>query len=96
VSVDPGRDTPARMAEYVKGFDAPIVGVTGPAHDLDELASELGITHRKVPTGGNDYMMDHSAVVLLFDPEGREAAVFSPPHTAEQLAADYRRMLGRG
>ena len=96
VSIDPERDTPARMAQYVNGFDAPIVGVTGPAQDIDEFASELGITHRKVSTGGNDYMMDHSAVVLLFDPEGREAAVFSPPHTAEQLAADYRRMLGRG
>ena len=96
VSVDPERDTPARMAEYVKGVDAPIVGVTGPAQDLDECASKLGSAHRKVPTGGDEYMMDHSAVVLLFDPEGREAAVFSPPHTAEQLAADYRRMLGRG
>jgi protein SCO1/2 len=96
VSVDPERDTPARMAEYVTEFDAPIVGVTGPAREIDEFASDLGITHRKVPTGGDDYMMDHSAVVLLFDPEGREAAVFSPPHTAEQLAADYRRMLGRG
>jgi cytochrome oxidase Cu insertion factor (SCO1/SenC/PrrC family) len=41
-------------------------------------------------------MVDHSAVILLFDPEGREAAVFSPPHTAEHLSADYRRMLGRG
>jgi protein SCO1/2 len=96
VSVDPERDTPARMAEYVAGFDAPIVGVTGQVGAIDEFAAEFGIAHRKVPTSGSDYMVDHAAVVLLFDPEGREAAVFSPPHTAEQLAADYRRMLGSG
>ena len=96
VSVDPERDTPERMAEYVLGFDAPIVGVTGPAQAIDEFAAGFGITHRKVPTGGGNYMVDHSGVVLLFDRAGREAAVFSPPHTAAQLAADYRRMLGRG
>jgi protein SCO1/2 len=95
VSVDPERDTPERMAQYVVEFDAPIVGVTGPIERLDEFAAGFGITHRKVPTGSG-YMVDHSAVVLLFDREGREAAVFSAPHTAEQLAADYRRMLGRG
>jgi protein SCO1/2 len=96
VSVDPERDTPARMAQYVVKFDAPVLGVTGTAAAIGEFAAGVGITHRKVPTGGSEYMMDHSAVVLLLDTQGREAAVFSPPHNAEQLAADYRRMLGRG
>jgi protein SCO1/2 len=95
VSVDPERDTPERLAQYVVEFDAPIVGVTGPVEGIDKFAAGFGITHRKVPTGSG-YMVDHSAVVLLFDTEGREAAVFSAPHTAEQLSADYRRMLGRG
>jgi protein SCO1/2 len=95
VSVDAERDTPERMAQYVVEFDAPIVGVTGPVEGIDQFAAGFGIAHRKVPTGSG-YMVDHSAVILLFDPEGREAAVFSPPHTAEHLSADYRRMLGRG
>ncbi len=96
VSVDPERDTPQRLAEYVARFDPSIVGVTGPVAAIDELAASVGVSHRKVVTGGTDYTVDHSAVVLLLDPEGREAAVFSPPHNADELAADYRRMLGRG
>jgi protein SCO1/2 len=56
----------------------------------------LGVAHQKVPMSGGDYMVDHSAFILLLDPEGRQAAVFSPPHSAERLAADYLRMLGHG
>lgn len=96
VSLDPERDTPQRLAEYVVQFDSSIVGVTGSNDAIDAFAASLGITHRKVETGGGNYMIDHSAVVVLLDPQAREAAVFSPPHNAEQLSADYRRMLGRG
>jgi protein SCO1/2 len=96
VSLDPERDTPEQLAQYVVRFDPSTVGVTGPAPAIDQFAASLGITHRKVSTGGSDYMIDHSAVVLLLDPQGREAAVFSPPHNPEQLSADYRRMLARG
>ncbi|HSD75272.1 MAG TPA: SCO family protein [Steroidobacteraceae bacterium] len=96
VSLDPERDTPERLAQYVVRFDPTTVGVTGSAEAVDQFAASLGITHRKVPAGGSDYMIDHSAVVLLLDRGGREAAVFSPPHDPEQLSADYRRMLARG
>lgn len=96
VSVDPERDTAEKLAQYVVRFDPTIIGVTGPVNAIDAFAAGLGITHRKVATIGENYMIDHAAVVLLLDPQAREAAVFSPPHNAEQLSADYRRMLGRG
>lgn len=96
VSVDPERDTPERLAGYVAQFDPSVVGVTGPSAAIDEFAASLGIARRKIPTGGEDYMVDHSAVVLLLDPQARQAAVFSPPYKADQLAADYLRMLGSG
>jgi protein SCO1/2 len=96
VSLDPERDTPEKLAEYVARFDPTAMGVTGAVADIEQFAASLGITHRKVPTGSGNYMIDHSPVVLLFDPAGREAAVFSPPHHSEQLSADYRRMLARG
>ena len=43
----------------------------------------------------DDYMVDHTATIMMIDPQGRRVAVFSPPFTAEHLATDYMRMLGR-
>ncbi len=96
VSVDPARDTPEQLAGYVAQFDPSLVGVTGPSATIDEFAASFGIAHRKIPTSGEDYMVDHSAVVWLLDPQARQAAVFSPPHGADRLATDYLRMLDRG
>jgi protein SCO1/2 len=96
VSVDPERDSPATMADYVARFDPSVIGVTGPADAIDQFAASVGVAHRKVPMSGGEYMVDHSAFILLLDPQGRQAAVFSPPHDAGQLASDYLRMLGRG
>jgi protein SCO1/2 len=96
VSVDPERDTPETMAAYVARFDPSVVGVTGPRAAIEQFAAGVGVAHQKVPMSGGDYMIDHSAFILLLDPAGRQAAVFSPPHSAERLTADYLRMLGRG
>lgn len=96
VSVDPERDTPARMAEYVTKFDRSFMGVTGTPAAIDEFTGALGIAHKKIGPAGDDYMVDHTAAIVMLDPQGRRIAVFSPPFTAEHLAADYLRVLGRG
>jgi protein SCO1 len=96
VSVDPERDSPATLAGYVARFDPSVTGVTGSIAAIDAFASRMGVAHQKVPMSDGDYMVDHSAFVLLLDPQARQAAVFTPPHSAERLAADYLKMLGRG
>jgi protein SCO1/2 len=96
VSVDPERDTPARMADYVAKFDSSFMGVTGTPSAIDEFTGALGIAHKKIGAMGDDYMVDHTAAIVMLDPQGRRIAVFSPPFTAEHLAADYLRVLGRG
>lgn len=96
VSVDPERDTPATLAAYVAQFDPSVTGVTGSIAAIDAFAARMGVAHQKIPMNDGDYMVDHSAFVLLLDPQARQAAVFTPPHSAERLAADYLRMLGRG
>jgi protein SCO1 len=95
VSVDPERDTPERLAGYVTQFDPSFIGITGSTAAIDEFAAALGIAHKKVGMG-DDYMIDHTAAITMVDPKGRRVAVFSPPFTAEHLAADYLRVLGRG
>ncbi len=90
VSIDPERDTPQRLAEYVAYFDADFVGVTGPPEALTSLTRPLGILYRKVVTEDSamDYVMDHSASLILIDPEGRYRALFSPPHDPAIMARD--------
>ena len=96
VSVDPERDTPEQMAKYVAQFDPSFIGVTGSAAAIYEFTAALGIAHKKIGPATDDYMVDHTAAIMMVDPRGRRVAVFSPPFTAEHLAADYLRMLGRG
>ncbi len=87
VSLDPERDTPEAMAQYLQGFDTTIVGLTGTPAQIEAFAAALGIAHRKIPMG-ETYMVDHTAAVFAIDPQGRRAAVFTPPLDAAQIASD--------
>ena len=90
VSVDPERDTLERLAEYVAYFDPDFFGVTGQTEALNDLTQPLGIMYRKVMAEGSamDYVMDHSASLILIDPQGRYRALFSPPHDPAMMAED--------
>lgn len=70
VTVDPERDTPDVLGEYVGAFDERIVGLTGERAAIDAVIEEYRIYARKVPLEDGGYTMDHSASVLLFDGNG--------------------------
>jgi protein SCO1/2 len=95
VTVDPERDTPERLAEFVTYFNGDFLGVTGTDQGLEQLTRQLGILYERVqPEPGSEaYLMDHTAAVFLFDPDGRYHAVFSPPLSVETIAGDFRKML---
>lgn len=88
VSVDPERDTPERMRDYVAYFGTDNLGVTGELNELRKLTSELGIYFEKRPGSADDYAVDHSAAVLLINPDGMFHALFSGPHTAASYVHD--------
>ena len=90
VSVDPGRDTPERLREYVTYFDASFHGLTGSIDDLKSLTQQTGSVFL-VPEDQSDdaYVVSHSSNIALVDPQGRLSAVFTPPHEPAQLAADF-------
>jgi protein SCO1/2 len=96
VSVDPGRDTPERLAEYVAFFDPSFTGVTGETAALRSLTEGLGVAVivGQADAGGN-YTVDHSTSVFLVNPQGAVAAVFSAPHTPDGIAHDYRLIVER-
>jgi len=94
VTVDPQRDTPEQLARYVTYFNGDFIGVTGTADGIDQLTGQLGIMYLQVAneTSPESYLIDHTAGVFLFDPDGRYHAVFTPPLSAEDMADAFRTM----
>lgn len=92
VSVDPDRDTPELLKQYVSYFDPSFIGVTGKADEIDKLTGQLGILYGfedKDPETGN-YNVNHSAQFILIDPQGRMRAVISPPHDPATIASNFQ------
>jgi len=85
VSVDPVRDEPELLSDYVYYFDPSFVGVTGKKDQLDNLAKQLSAVYLKAAGASgdikkDDYLYDHSAAILLINPKAEFQAVFSAPH----------------
>jgi len=93
ITVDPERDTPAVLKDYLSNFDPHLRGATGTAEALAAVEKEYRVYAKKVPTGRDDYSMDHSAVVYLMDKTGRFVAPFNLKRPPEQAAAELRKYL---
>jgi len=93
ISVDPERDTPQAMKDYLSSFDPHVHGLTGDSTALTAAAKAYRVYYKKVPLDGGDYTMDHTAIVYLMDKEGRFVSPFNMKRTAEAAAADLRRRL---
>lgn len=93
VTVDPERDRPEMLREYLQSFDHRITGLTGTPEEIAAVAKSYRVYWRKVPTTDGDYTMDHSAMVYLMDAEGRfhDVIAYGTPEP-ERLAA-LRRLL---
>ena len=94
VSVDPERDTPEIMSQYVDYFGEDNLGITGSLEEVRKLTSGLGIYFEKQSADGDDYVVDHSAAVLVIDPDGGFHALFSGPHVVENYVYDLPIIMG--
>jgi len=88
ISVDPERDTPEVIGQYVSNFGEDAIGVTGELSELRKLTDGLGIFFEKSGSDGDNYSVDHSAVVIVVDPDGRFHSLFGAPHQADNFARD--------
>lgn len=93
VSVDPERDTPEQLASYVKFFNPEFVGLTGTKDAIEGFTRQVGVPVAITPLEGGGYTVDHSAAIFLVDPSGALRALFSPPHSPQAIAEDYRRII---
>jgi protein SCO1/2 len=89
VSVDPERDTPPIMGQYVDYFGDGNLGITGSLEEIRKLTQALGIYFEKQPADEDgNYNVDHSGAVLVIDPDGRFSALFGGPHLVENYVHD--------
>lgn len=95
VSVDPARDTPARLLDYLAHFGQGIRGATGTQAQVEAFSRQLGLAHVRNPGAAGDYTVDHSAALVLIDPRARVAAYFPPPHDVARLATDLAGIVRR-
>ena len=93
VSIDPERDTPEQLGKFIPYFNREFLGVTGTPAAIADFTRQLSVMYLKVDGERPDgYLMDHSAAILLLDPQGRFHALFSPPFDPRAMADDYLRL----
>jgi protein SCO1/2 len=97
VSVDPARDTPEVLAEYVSYFFEDFTGVTGERGALAELAGQVSVAFAAVPepSAPGGYVVDHTGNIVLINPRGHYHGYIRPPHSAEQVVLAYEALSAR-
>jgi protein SCO1/2 len=94
VTVDPERDTPAALKDYLTSFDPHLRALTGDPDALAGMLKAYRVYAKKVPLEGGAYTMDHTAIVYLMDKEGRFVAPFRlGKRTPQEAAAELRKYL---
>ncbi len=94
VTIDPERDKPELLRNYVPAFDPTFLGLYGDAAATEKVAKEFKVLYRKVPGSTPEtYTMDHSAGMFVFDPQGRLRLFVSHGTGADALAHDLRELL---
>jgi protein SCO1 len=93
ITVDPERDTPATLKDYISSFDPHLRGLTGDDDAIATVAKSYRVYYKKVPLEAGDYTMDHTSLVYLMDKDGHFVAPFNLKRRPEESAADLRRYL---
>ena len=94
VTVDPERDTPEVMREYINAFDDRIVGISGSPDAIHAMVKDYKIYSRKVPVeGSEDYLVDHTGSMILHDAQGNFAGTIDNAESREAGLAKLRRLV---
>lgn len=92
ITVDPERDTPARLKKFLGAFDPTFLGGTGTEQQLAQVRKDYGASATKIPTG-NTYSYDHSSFIYLLDRNGRIRALMPYGHSPEDFVNDLNILL---
>lgn len=98
ITVDPHRDTPKVMTEYLKSFDSRIIGLTGTQEQIDRVVKEYRIyvaRQKSDDESADDYLVSHSAYIYLFDPQGQFVDVIQGNESGETIADWLHKQMAR-
>lgn len=93
VSIDPTRDTPEILREYVQRFSPRIVGLTGDETQLQPVMKAFHVSARRHSSGTTDYLVDHSSLLYLMDGQNHLVGMIPVDSSAHQIASELRRFL---
>ena len=96
ITLDPQRDTVEHLANYVSSFHARLIGLTGRAHDIRNLALAYKVYYAKVTAGhGEPYLIDHTGFIYLVDRDGKYLGFFPPGTGPDRMVEVIRQQLTR-
>jgi protein SCO1/2 len=90
ITIDPERDTPALLKEYLANFGGDIAGLSGTAAEIAAVAKSYGVYYAKRPTDNGDYTMDHSTALYLVEPDGKLVRLLDVEVDPAKLAGELR------
>jgi protein SCO1/2 len=92
VTVDPDRDDPKTLGEYVGAFSARFVGVAGSVEDTAEFALQLSVGFSRMPSDSvqGEYSVDHSSQIVIVNPSGHYHGFIKMPHQADTVAQAFQ------
>ncbi len=94
ITLDPARDTPAVMHDYVAAFGTGITGLTGSEPQIAEAEKEYRVYAAKHPEKNGDYSMDHSDIIYLMNPQGRFVSIVNGGANPQEIAAKLKAAMG--
>ncbi len=97
VTIDPERDTPTVMGNYVKLFDPRLIGLTGTPAEIHDIATAYRVYYAKAPQKGDPsaYLMDHSSFMYLMGPDGKFRALLQPGESPDEIASRIQAEMQR-
>jgi protein SCO1/2 len=93
ITVDPERDTPAALKDYLSSFDPRISGLSGARADVDAALKAYRVYSKKQPQENGEYSMDHSAIIYLMDKQGRFVSALNLQSPPETVAKEIQRYM---
>lgn len=91
ITVDPERDTPERLREYLSYFDSDFKALTGTHEQVAAMAKSFNVFYSKVPTTAGQYTMEHSAYVFVLDKEANSVLLFREGMAIEEMLSDIKK-----
>jgi len=93
ITIDPARDTPKVLADYMKAFGPNFIGLTGSDADIKAVEKEYRVYAVKRPLDNGNYGMDHSSVLYLMGPNGKMVSVYDEAISPDDLAKDLKQKI---